>query len=82
MVTMISRLTKKMDYNTIKEDIDMEIARYLNDITEDINKLERVKNDVKQERVFRNKFLDQHADEGGSKARKLEGRQGKHKGKK
>ena len=73
---------EKMDYNTIKEDIDMEIARYLNDITEDINKLERVKNDVKQERVFRNKFLDQHADEGGSKARKLEGRQGKHKGKK
>jgi hypothetical protein len=73
---------EKMDYNTIKEDIDMEIARYLNDITEDINKLERLKADVKQEEIFRNKFLDQHAEIGGSKARKLEGRQGKHKGKK
>jgi hypothetical protein len=75
------KVDEKMDYNTIKEDIDMEIARYLNDITEDINKLERLKNDIKQERVFRNKFLDQHAEIGGSKARKLEGRQGKHKGK-
>lgn len=76
------KVDEKMDYNTIKEDIDMEITRYLNDVTEDINKLERLKSDVKQERDFRNKFLDQHAEVGGSKARKLEGRQGKHKGKK
>lgn len=37
---------------------------------------------ARAERNNRNKFLDQHADEAGSKARKLEGRQGKHKGKK
>lgn len=76
------KVDEKMDYNTIREDIDADIEKYLNYIAEDINKIERLKNDVKQERDFRNEFLDQHADEGGSKARKLEGRQGKHKGKK
>lgn len=75
------KVDEKIDYNTIREDIDAEIAKYLDYITKDISRLERIKDDVKQERVYRNKFLDQHADEAGSKARKLEGRQGKHKGK-
>ena len=75
------KVDEKIDYNTIREDIDAEIEKFLDYVTKDISKLERIKADVKQERVYRNKFLDQHADEAGSKARKLEGRQGKHKGK-
>lgn len=62
------------DYNKRLEDIDREID----------DAIKRTLHDFDQRRAEisnRNKFLDQHVDEAGSKARKLEGRQGKHKGK-
>ena len=72
----------RYDVNTIQEDIDSSIRAYVDKVKKEIELLAQFRDDVKQETIFRNKFLDQHADEAGSKARKLEGRQGKHKGKK
>ena len=62
--------------------IDIECERRLDKISDDMDYLKRIIDTANLETDNRNKFLDQHADEGGSKARKLEGRQGKHKGKK
>ena len=72
----------KYDVNTVQEDIDNSIRAYIDSVTKEIEQLKRFRDDVKQETKYRNQFLDQHADEAGSQARKLEGRQGKHKGKK
>jgi len=51
----------------------------VNDFIEQLNTIIKRATDVFN---IRGEYLSQHADEAGSKARKLEGRQGKHKGKK
>ena len=75
-------IADKFDVNTVQEDINNKIRDYVERATTHIDRLKQLRDDVKQETIYRNQFLDQHADEGGSQARKLEGRQGKHKGKK
>lgn len=72
----------KYDVNTVQDDIDNSIKAYVDSVIKEIEQLAQFRDDVKQETKYRNQFLDQHADEAGSKARKLEGRQSKHKGKK
>lgn len=70
------------DKRTINQQIDEDVKDYISLAEHQIKRIKMFRDSYKKELQLRNKFLDQHADEAGSKARKLEGRQGKHKGKK
>ena len=65
-----------------KKEIDEATKKAIDEYNKTMEAVRKNIYQIVEEIDLRNKFIHQHADEAGSKARKLEGRQGKHKGKK